>query len=197
MGSRESGNTGTEKNNKMRIFISGPMRGVPNFNYPRFNAVAQILRDQGHEVVNPVEVGKAFGKPERINADEGILREVVKAEAALVPTCDAICLLKGWQRSVGAKRELQIALAMGMEVLVEDIDNSCRIERNDTGGRPAFGFRMEAGPRGADRTEVRRNKRENEKMKKATKKPVLNVKKSSAKTVTNKKAARKPAKKAK
>lgn len=177
MGSRESGNTGTEKDNKMRIFISGPMRGVPNFNYPRFNAVAQILRDQGHEVVNPVEVGKA--------------------EAALVPTCDAICLLKGWQRSVGAKRELQIALAMGMEVLVEDIDNSCRIERNDTGGRPAFGFRMEAGPRGADRTEVRRNKRENEKMKKATKKPVLNVKKSSAKTVTNKKAARKPAKKAK
>ena len=181
----------------MRVYVSGPMRGVPNFNYPRFNAVAQILRDHGHEVVNPVEVGKAFGKPERINADEGLLREVVKAEAALVPTCEAICLIKGWQRSVGAKRELQIALAMGMEVLVEDIDNSCRIEMNDTGGRPAFGFRIEAGPRGADRTEVRRNKRENEKMKKATKKPVLNVKKSSAKTVTNKKAARKPAKKAK
>ena len=181
----------------MRVYVAGPMRGVPNFNYPRFNAVAQILRDQGHEVVNPVDIGLAFGKPDRINADEGLLREVVKAEAALVPTCDAICLLKGWQRSVGAKRELQVALAMGMEVVVEDIDNSCRIGRNDTGGRSEFGFRTEDGTHGADRTEVRRNKMENEKMKKATKKPVLNVKKSSAKTVTNKKAAKKPAKKAK
>lgn len=78
-----------------------------------------------------------------------------------------------------------------------EIDNSCRIGRNDTGGRSAFGFRTEDGTHGADRTEVRRNKRENEKMKKTTKKPVLNVKKSSAKTVTNKKAAKKPAKKAK
>ena len=181
----------------MRIYIAGQMRGVPNFNYPRFNAVAQILRDRGHEVVNPVEVGQSFGNPELINADEGLLHEVVKAEAALVPTCDAICLLKGWKRSVGAKRELQVALAVGMEVIVEDIDNSCRIGRNDTGGRSSFGFRKEDGTHGADRTEVRRNKKENEKMKKATKKPVLNVKKSSAKTVTNKKATKKTAKKAK
>ena len=43
----------------MRIYIAGQMRGVPNFNYPRFNAVAQILRDRGHEVVNPVEVGQS------------------------------------------------------------------------------------------------------------------------------------------
>ena len=38
-----------------RIYLAGPMRTIPEFNFPRFNAVAKALRAQGHYVFNPAQ----------------------------------------------------------------------------------------------------------------------------------------------
>lgn len=38
-----------------RIYIAGPMSGLPEFNYPAFNRAAAVLRAQGHHVENPAE----------------------------------------------------------------------------------------------------------------------------------------------
>lgn len=50
----------------MRIYVSGPMTGKPEFNYPAFNAAAKRLRDEGHFVINPAELSAIFGTPGEI-----------------------------------------------------------------------------------------------------------------------------------
>lgn len=39
-----------------RIYISGPMSGMPEHNFPAFNAEAARLRALGYDVVNPAEL---------------------------------------------------------------------------------------------------------------------------------------------
>jgi Domain of unknown function (DUF4406) len=99
------------------VYISGPMQGVPNFNYPLFNCVAkQIAMEQepspaaklprGREyVVHPINPAQNFeGKTD--------LSREVYLELALrqVDGAQAILLLPGWEKSPGARLELARAM---------------------------------------------------------------------------------------
>ena len=48
-----------------------------------------------------------------------IARAVMDADLAAVRSCDAIYLLRGWENSRGAKKELAEALAHGLQVMQE------------------------------------------------------------------------------
>jgi len=37
-------------------YISGPMTGLPEHNFPAFNAAAAYYRERGFEVINPAEM---------------------------------------------------------------------------------------------------------------------------------------------
>ncbi|MBA2927098.1 DUF4406 domain-containing protein [Pseudomonas sp. CCUG 57209] len=39
-----------------RIYLSGPMTGLPGLNFPAFAAMTDNLRAGGHTVTNPAEV---------------------------------------------------------------------------------------------------------------------------------------------
>ena len=125
----------------MRTYISGPMTGKPDLNRPAFAAAEKRLTAQGHFVINPHRIGELFGTAEELERsfsamynlprkdgniqmeymdhESTLTRSVMSADLAAVRSCDAIYLLRGWETSRGAKKELAEALAHGLTVMQE------------------------------------------------------------------------------
>lgn len=92
----------------MKIYISGPMSGIPFLNFPLFNRTAVRLRNLRWEVVNPVE----------INPDPNAeWLDCIAADLMAMKGCTAICLLPGWSDSFGARIERMAADKLGLQVL--------------------------------------------------------------------------------
>lgn len=91
----------------MKIYISGPMTGLPEFNYPAFHAAASRLRTQGFDVVNPAELDTDTTKEWH-----HYMRNDIKA----LVDCDHVIVLPGWEKSRGATLEVFIATQLGMKV---------------------------------------------------------------------------------
>lgn len=94
----------------MRLYIAGPMTGLPEFNYPAFHAEAARLRLAGHDVVSPAEINAGM-------EHEG-WHACMRRDIAAVMTCDAVQLLPGWQKSRGARIEAEIASRVCIRVLL-------------------------------------------------------------------------------
>lgn len=91
-----------------RLYLSGPMTGMADLNFPAFHAAAARLRAQGFDVVNPAE----------LNPDPGAeWHACMRADIKALCDCDAIYMLPDWERSKGAHLELHIAHRLGMEVM--------------------------------------------------------------------------------
>lgn len=91
-----------------RVYIAGPMTGLPEFNYPAFNEAAAQLRSQGYHVENPAEnPAPACGTwPAYMRI---ALRQML--------SCDLIYLLPGWKESRGAVIEHDLAVTVGIAIL--------------------------------------------------------------------------------
>ena len=94
-----------------RVYISGPMTGLPEFNYPEFHRVAAKLRALGYAVVNPAELA---------GTKKLEWHEYMRNDIRWLMDCDAIALLDGWPDSKGAQLELEIAQTLGMEVIDDE-----------------------------------------------------------------------------
>ena len=112
--------------NRRSIYVAGPMRGVPLFNFPAFDAAATRLTWEGWRVVSPAELDRRRGfDPLELPIDfdwstlpQGFdLREAVARDLENLQQCDAIYMLDGWQKSRGARAELATAEWLGLEVL--------------------------------------------------------------------------------
>lgn len=99
-----------------RVYLSGPMSGLPGLNFAAFDAAAHQLRTQGLTVVNPTELN-----PDPSAAWHDCMRRDIQA----LCDCTHIALLPGWQHSQGAMLELQIAHRLGLVVLTS-IDDAIR-----------------------------------------------------------------------
>lgn len=88
----------------MLIYVSGPMRGLPEYNYPAFHDAAAVLRGRGHQVLNPAETaGGATDLP---------YTTYLRIDVGYVQAADAVAVLPGWQDSKGALLEVHIAHAL-------------------------------------------------------------------------------------
>jgi hypothetical protein len=115
----------------MRIYLSGPMLGIPEFNFPVFYAMAAKLRQHGHTVFNPAEranqrhgvnisEGNATGDEVQLVAEHGLnLREALHTDLAWICLeADAIAMLPGWENSLGACAEIATARALRLGVII-------------------------------------------------------------------------------
>lgn len=91
-----------------RVYLAGPMTGMPGLNYPAFNAKAAELRARGWHVENPAE-----NPAPPCGSWKGYMRMSIWQ----LTTCEAIYLLPGWASSKGAAMEYSIAQALGLEVI--------------------------------------------------------------------------------
>lgn len=90
-----------------RIYLSGPMTGLPFLNFPAFHAAAARLRAQGYTVVNPAEINPDATLP---------WAECMRADIKALCDCHTLALLPGWENSQGAHLELHIAHRIGIRV---------------------------------------------------------------------------------
>jgi hypothetical protein len=127
-----------------RIYVAGPMQGIPDFNFPRFNAVAFCFRQDGHEVFNPAErdierhngvnIANTSGSLAEAKEKHGFsLRDALADDLNFICTkADLICMLPGWEKSNGAQAEHRTAVALqseGMEILYLDAEVCQLMER--------------------------------------------------------------------
>ena len=108
-----------------RLYLSGPMTGLPQQNYPAFHAAAASLRRAGYRVVNPAEL-HPHSRLRRWQAT--MTAWLTRTPAPALPTwgeymraalvgllrCEAIVLLPGWEHSRGARCEVSLAAELGM-----------------------------------------------------------------------------------
>lgn len=101
----------------LRVYLSGPMTGLPLFNFPAFTEEAAKLRDMGFDVVNPAEINPDTTMPWHL---------CMRADIRALCDCDAVALMTGWHRSQGAALELHVAQRMGLDVAHTDQPNTLR-----------------------------------------------------------------------
>lgn len=112
----------------MKIYLAGPMRGLPEFNYPAFRVGTAKLRAMGHEVFSPAEhdekthgtdISNATGDAEQAAKEHGFnIFEALHEDLKFICLeADAVVLLPGWENSKGATAERATALALGKPVL--------------------------------------------------------------------------------
>lgn len=89
-----------------RVYLSGPMTGIPNWNRPAFMEAAGRLRSCGFEVVNPAEV----------SIQRGTWADFMRHDIRMMLDVDCVVTLPGWKRSKGASLEVHIAEQLGIPV---------------------------------------------------------------------------------
>src|SRR5690242_6385675 len=94
------------------VYLSGPMTGVPGFNFPAFNAAAERWRKSGWTIINPAE---SFGGRTDLPREEYIREDIKNLLRA-----EGIALLSGWDQSKGALLEVSIAVELGLSFFSAD-----------------------------------------------------------------------------
>lgn len=113
---------------KVKYYLAGPMSGIPQFNFPAFEAAAKDLREHGFEVKSPAEMDNDETRAAALASPDGapgsgsangetwgdFLARDVKIVADEV---QGIIFLPGWERSRGARLEAFVGLLCGHQFL--------------------------------------------------------------------------------
>lgn len=110
----------------VRVYLAGPMRGKPDFNFPSFDRSAQQLRMFGYEVFSPAEHDRKVGfDPTGMTGHEDLadygfdLRKALAADMEYIASKAAVvAVLAGWEESSGARAEVALAHALGLPVVL-------------------------------------------------------------------------------
>lgn len=93
---------------KKKVYISGPMTGLPEHNTPAFKAAAATLRERGYSVCSPQETDDILGPLTH--------EQYLRFDFDRVLEADFLVALPGWEKSLGATAEILVAVRVGTPV---------------------------------------------------------------------------------
>jgi len=106
----------------MIAYLSGPMRGKKDYK-KAFNEAAEKLKKGGVTVINPAGMESVAG--------DLPYEAMMKLDLAMLAQADTIVMLSGWEKSLGANRELGFAMGAGKQVV--EFDKITFEEESDAG----------------------------------------------------------------
>jgi hypothetical protein len=124
-----------------RIYIAGPMRGIPHFNFPAFDAAAVRFRAAGFAVINPADIDRDSDGPTTTpeQAEERV-RTYAERDTQALLTCTHIALLPGWETSTGAMAEYHFAKWIKLTILCAISGQPLEVKSVATAARKLDGF---------------------------------------------------------
>lgn len=93
---------------RKRVYISGPMTGLPEFNRPEFMEAEQLIKELGCKPVNPARIRQRHG---------WAWADYMRSALNMMLKCDEVVLLPGWRESKGVQVEIDLAQRLGMPVV--------------------------------------------------------------------------------
>lgn len=90
---------------KKKVYIAGPISGMPEFNRPAFFAEAERQTKRGHIPLNPAVLPDGLTQP-----------EYMALCIPMVMLADEIVMLPGWIDSQGATAEFHLAMKCGKTI---------------------------------------------------------------------------------
>lgn len=87
-------------------YVAGPMTGYVNYNRDMFNAATKALTSEGHAVLNPATLPEGLTQSQYMDICLAMLRCATR-----------IKMLKGWEKSEGAR--IEHAMAIKSSIVVE------------------------------------------------------------------------------
>jgi len=120
----------------MKLYLAGPMRGYPAFNFPAFHAAAASLREDGHEIFSPADNdidkqgGKDFSSDYKTGDEDALaaatawtIRKALADDTAWICAhAEGIVMLPGWEASKGATAERALTIALNLPVFLYGVD---------------------------------------------------------------------------
>ena len=101
------------------LYLAGPMSGVNQLNFPLFFKAAEVLREQGYDIISPAEmddesiVASALKSTGSYTGD-GTWGDLLSRDVKIIADkVKGIVFLPGWNKSRGARLEAYVALICG------------------------------------------------------------------------------------
>lgn len=95
---------------KIKVYLAGPMSGLPDFNRGAFFEAADVLFSHGHIVLNPAVFPDGL--------EHG---DYMKICLPMIDAAEAVIMLPGWEKSKGANMEYQYAQIKRLPVFEAEV----------------------------------------------------------------------------
>ncbi|CAI1970441.1 DUF4406 domain-containing protein [Serratia marcescens] len=88
-----------------KVYIAGPMTGLPDFNRPAFFAMAECIKAAGGIPLNPAILPDGLSQAEYMDICIAMIRCATR-----------VVFLKGWESSLGARAEMALAVKLNLHI---------------------------------------------------------------------------------